>query len=290
MRFSKMFICFLVSATAAILTLPTAAEVVWRMNFDAPAEEFFEVYPPGPGDIPADIYAHLGPPDVAYDSWSDSHAMMGPPDILTPEIPGPQGGNALYTDPTDGEVHEGLYISSLNGLEIDGSFTAESLFYVFGLNPDGDEYGLQDLINTERLSDAPDPPSLKWDLRIWPLDNPTIKGHGQVQFMTAGPTGEHSVDDPDQIELEVWHHAAAVYDADTNTAILYIDGEEIGTVTPDLHGTYQNDWSIGSWMNQAASSRSLFGFTDAVAVSDEVLEPGSFVLAPGADVDDWAIR
>lgn len=265
-------------------------EVVWRMNFDTPAQEYLEVYPPGPGDIPPDIIAHTEQPDVEYVTWRDSHALIGPPDIVTQTIPGPQGGNVLYTDPTDGEPYEGFYISSENGLTIEGSFTAEVLFFVLGLNPDGDEYGLQDLINTERLSDDPDPPSAKWDLRIWPDGNSVIGGHGQLQFMTAGPTGEHSIDDPNPIELNVWHHAAAVYDADSNTAILYLDGKLIGTVTPDLYGVYQNDWSVGTWMNQSAASRSLYGFIDAVAVSDTVLEPGNFVLEPGADVIDWAVR
>lgn len=265
-------------------------EVVWRMNFDAPPQEYFDVYPPGPGDIPPNIIAHTDRPDVEYSTWADSHAMMGPPDIVTPPVQGPQGGNALYTDPTDGEVHEGLYISSDNGLKIQGAWTAEVLFYVLGLNPDGDEYGLQDLINTERLSDDPDPPSAKWDLRIWPEENPAIGGYGQLQFMTADPTVEYRIDTPDPIELDVWHHAAAVYDADTNSAILYLDGELIGTGPANFFGDYQNDWSIATWMNQAGSSRSLYGYIDAVAVSDTVLEPGNFVLGPGADVIDWALR
>ena len=74
-----------------------------------------------------------------------------------------------------------------------------------------------------------------------------------------------------------------------NQMQLYLDETYLGQAAADFGSQPFLIFSIANFANPAGSSRNLIGTIDAVAISDELLDPGSFVLAPSASVVDWQI-
>jgi len=212
------------------------------------------------------------------------------PDIVTPATTGIQGGNALFTalgtagDPTD---HIGWYINEDNGISVTGDFTAEAVFMTNVIEPVGSEYGLQNIFGNDSIVDA-SRGLAAWKFRIWPAGGTGIGGSGQLQLWTGNTVtffGEKDVDGP-TVTPNAWHHVACAYTASTNTLELFYDGVSRGTTQPDWGDTNQTNWWVGDWPPNPAP-RGFAGWIDAVALSDTVLAPGSFVIE-SFSVNTWA--
>jgi hypothetical protein len=286
------------------MTVSAPAAVVLQLNFDSAAVVNDATYDFGVGDIPASgtVSIHFNKPYVGserdYGLMPNPPSQIDPgvdtgkrPSIVTPAVPGFQGGNALFTcdgSASDPQSHIGWYINSDNGLSVNGDFTGEAIFMLAKIGTTSDpvvdsEYSLHNVFGTEMIAG---PAGAVWKFRVWP--NGPIGGVGQIQLNCGGNSGgETNVTGP-SATINTWYHAACVYTAATNTAEFFLNGVSQGTTNPNWGGGIaQNDWWVGAWPSNGAN-RGLAGWIDAVALSDTALVPANFVLptAP-TSVNDW---
>jgi len=254
------------------------ASVPYYMTFDAATATDLQKYIPVPGES-----AGSGA-DIESTSPVTWVSDFNPPQIVTPATVGPQGGNALESDPpTSG--NEGYHVSGGNAFGPD--FTAEALFWCDQLEPAGSEYGLQNIIGT----DGPYQTNMIWNIRIWPNGGTGIGGTGQIQLNCNDNGTEKNVDSSFAVPTGVWHHCAAVYDSTAKTMSLYVNNTLIGT-TPVL--AYPSEswtaFNVAGWGNPAGSSRSLDGMVDAVSIVNEVRGVDNWVLPlPNTGLNDWTM-
>jgi hypothetical protein len=255
--------------------------ILYKFTFDqASIGTVPAIYTPG-----ADEIAIPGSTIRGCNFGSDS-ALFLPASWLAP---GPfQGGNALKVE--SGARSEGILIDMPTPLP-PGSLTVEYLVKVDVLNPPGNTVGLAYFGDTE----WPAPGSYRWMLRIQP--------DGKLRLNTDKEGSGSYVDTPGTFDTTRWHHVAGVLAYDTsnpaNSSItLWVDGAPVGSVP---YNASDNVWSLGNnssgwpfpcngytWtigFNNTATigdHRGLDGAIDAVAISDEILFPGTFVLPTSA--------
>ncbi|MBN2162432.1 MAG: hypothetical protein JW713_05775 [Pontiellaceae bacterium] len=102
--------------------------------------------------------------------------------------------------------------------------------------------------------------------------------------------GKHNLQVPANLKAGVWYSVAAV--SDGATLSLYLNGEVIGTLDLTTTGTNTalgqgyGTWSVARGMWADGHVDRFFGVIDEVAVSDEALDPASFVIpVPALCVD-----
>lgn len=227
----------------------------------------------------ADLLSGADVNTTAPVSWVTN---FNPPGIETPAEVGPQGGNALKTDPPT-EGHEGYHV--YGGASFGPDFTVEVLFWTDQLEPPGCEYGLQQIIGADGYTG-----NMQWALRIWPNGGTGIGGYGQLQLMTNAGAGEHNVDTPSGISTQAWHLACVVYDDAADQMTLYLDNQLIGSCNPGFPGNSWNMFSIAGWANPAGSSRSLDGYIDAVYIGNEKRGINNWYLPwEWTSVENWLL-
>lgn len=294
---NKLSIILLVAILTLGLTVVAQSAVVLQLNFNGDAATDVATYV-GSGDIPTDPIVQIGFDHTPYDLTSArDYGMLQPdpgtdsgnyPDLVTPASLY-QGDNAMFTalgDSGSPTQHVGWYIHRDNGVTITGDFTSEVVFMTNKIGTladpivDGSEYSLQNIFGNEMT----DVGTFKWKFRIWP--DGIIGGNGKLELWTNNGS-EHNVDTGGTaVTTGVWHHAAAVYTAATDTIELFYDGVSQGTNNPGYATNDQGDWWVGDWPSNGAA-RGFAGWIDCVAISDEALTVPNFVLPALLDVNDW---
>jgi len=291
----KVSIGLIVMAALAV-SVSSPAVTVLKLTFDSAATVDEATYVFAPADIPPSgtVSIYYNHPYVAderdYGLEVCAATDLGNyPDIVTPATASTwQGGNALYTNegtPADPCKHIGYYINEDNGIAIDGDFTAEAVFMITRLNPNGSEYGLQNIFGNDKVIDATRG-LCGWKFRVFPV-GVLEGGVGQIQLWTPNTVsfwGENNIDGP-TVTAGVWHHVACVYNSTSNTMEMFYDGTSAGTTTPAYGDTKQNQWWVAEWPSNCGA-RQLAGWIDAVALSDTTLTPSQFKLQAG-NVEQW---
>ncbi len=277
------------------LGLSAQGATIVYLTFDSATGTNFVNYTLDPADIPTTATIHFHKPYVGSER---DYGLMPPqpgvdtgnyPDIVTPAVPGWQGGNAFWTcagNIGDSQQHIGWYITDSAIPTVTGDFTGEAIFMLAKIGTPGDivydsEYSLHNVFGTQMLAGNPGSgwkpnDGADWKFRVWP--DGIIGGHAQLQLNMGGTDGggEVNVDGPDMV-INWWYHVACVYTAATDTAELFLDGVSQGSASPNWANSGQDNWWVGAWPSNGAN-RGLAGWIDAIALSDEVLAPANFVL------------
>jgi hypothetical protein len=198
------------------------------------------------------------------------------------------------------------------------SVTVEAVWFTDNLDPVGNMVGIQSVVGDEWPSAA----SAQIFLRT--IGNSVPGRNGHAEFWTdRGDSNSERVVSINPLAVNTWYHMAMVFDYNlatpaSSTLRFYIDGVLQGT-SPynatssiyawggDLNAALfggvplpnpQRTFAIGLGNGQNANlgdHRGLSGGIDAIAISDQVLAPGSFVLpaglTPSAGVSggEWSI-
>jgi hypothetical protein len=270
---------------AAALLAPAAitnSAVIFQLNFDGPVASQQAMYVPGPGDI---IPNGCVIATDAFAGWGGGWASNPPnaPSIIS-QSTSMQGGNALGVM-VDANNNVGYNVNLGDGTT-SNSVTVEILVKVDeDFNNVRNEYGMEAFIGNEAGGGSP----------VWALRTLGQFGapQAEVQLMT-NPSGTEinygTGAAPSTTEMVHW---AIVLDRANNRMELYKAGSKLGEATGQADN-YLNKpfalFSIGNFPNPAGSSRSLIGRIDAVAISDQALGAGSFVLSTTTtSVSDWTI-
>lgn len=280
-------IAILTASLVAAAAMADAAVVLF-VTFDAVSTQTDVAdYAPlasGSDVIPTTGFIRAGTPSNVD---QDPHPAAGPgrPDVVTnPPAGGFQGGGAMFTTNASSvsgsgndQAGEGFYVALDTPLT--GSFTAEAIVYVTGLNPLNCEFGIQNFFGTDGLGGSGTPQ--QFVPRI--IGGSLLSPDNQLQLMTQqAANAEQNVLSGSPFVANAWTHVAVTYDSGLNQAKLYVDGVQIGgDVTPDWAGAggfQMDDLALGYYANGAGSNRSLEGYMDAFALDNTALAPGTFNL------------
>jgi hypothetical protein len=263
-------------------------------------------YEPGLGDF------WVSPIQAAYPF---NNGGDGPEIIAGTDVDAPTSGNVLATD--GGGKDEGYYVH-LNPAIAPGDLTVEYIFKVRSFNPAGNTAGLEYLGATE----WPGGQSFQWMLRI----DPGTSFNNRLCFWTnRGDSNNEYVASLNPLELDKWYHVAAVLDYNesapaSSQVLMYLAevGQPMALQGTSPYNASANSFRLGcsgsgsNWPVPAgehlfaigyssavyagmSDHRGFDGYIDQLAISDEVLGPGGFVLPisyePSLAVEDshWSI-
>jgi hypothetical protein len=242
---------------------------------------------------------------------TDGPNIAAPPGGMTGT---PQGGKALLLQ--SGGIDEGI-LAIMDGPLAKQKLTIESVWFTDNLDPAGNTVGIQSVIGDEW------PSATRAQLFLRTIGNSVPGRNGRAEFWTdRGDSNSERVLGTVDLAVNRWYHMAMVFDYvdDTNCTLkFYIDGVQQGAAVPYTIGTA--DRAFGDGLNAAimpawnfpptpanpvtsfaiglangtaagngSDHRGLSGGIDAIAISNDALAPGSFVLPAGlSSVSDWTI-
>ncbi|GLW72141.1 hypothetical protein Kpho02_44400 [Kitasatospora phosalacinea] len=82
------------------------------------------------------------------------------------------------------------------------------------------------------------------------------------------------------VQMGVWTHLTAVYDADSNQISLYVNGALAGTGTHQPGPAFNGKLAVGRWQNNGANANFFNGSISDVRTYGTALSAGSVALLP----------